>query len=464
MMLNKLNPLNSLFGRIFASFWLITILIISTGIGLALYTSSLDHLIEVNARQLADVERIEHQLSRFVRSRPYAKLEDKLNNASQRTRSYIVLVSEKDKLITRPHAPIPIPDEKLIALSDHQEVIGLRYRGSIFYGPVKLTINKINYSAFIGKPLSLSRFRQINRQQPYLMPIIAILLSGALCFWLSWSLVKPLRRLQQASHRLAKGDLSARVETGLRREDEIGQLNRDFNSMSAKIEQLMNGQKRLLADISHELRSPLARLQLAIGIAQQTGSTEASHLERIEKEGHEIETMIERVLQLSRLQSHQKTIVRVPIDLHMLIQKLVQDAQFEAKPLNKTVKLVASKSAMLVLGDDMLLASALENVLRNAVKYSESQVEMIVLTQDSHYLIQICDDGPGIPSAELSNIFSPFYRLSFARSRETGGAGLGLSIAKEAITAHNGTIKAMNHSPHGLLIEITLPIFEENNK
>lgn len=457
-MLSKLNPFNTLFGRIFASFWLIIIMIILSGLGVRWYFTSQDQLIDLSARQLADVERTMGLIEHVSRNRPFASLDEKVDLVSKRAHSFLALVSLDTKEIHRARLPIPIPEKKLVSLAEQTEIYGFRHKGSVFYGPVRVTIDDQQYGAFVGKPLSFQRVRELGRQYPWLTPTIAVLVSGILCFWLSWSLVKPLRRLQRASHALASGDLSARIDSGLKRKDEMGQLSRDFNTMSSKIENLLDGQKRLLADISHELRSPLARLQLAIGIANQTSSGGDRHLQRIEKEAQEIEDMIERVLTLSRLQSQKNTMPFNHVNLTELLQKVVDDASFEASSQDKHIQLSSPHATITIEGDEALLLSAIENVVRNAVKYASQKVEIFVILQDKQVTLQICDDGEGVEDDQLANIFSPFYRLSSARSRDTGGAGLGLAIAMESINAHNGNIKAMNHSPHGLIVEICLPL------
>ena len=261
---------------------------------------------------------------------------------------------------------------------------------------------------------------------------------------------------------MASGDLTSRVGTASLRSDEIGRLGLDFNHMALRVESVLLSQKRLLADISHELRSPLARLQLAIGIAQQQPDMEQSQttnkqLERIEKESQRMEQMIGQVLTLSRLEAQDRLPENCTVILDELLQELIKDAQFEAQVLDKQVGFNCAADITLQ-GDPSLLASALENILRNAVKYAQHRVDVKVEQPNDRIYITISDDGQGLPEQDLKKIFTPFYRASAARERGSGGVGLGLAIAQQAIYSHGGKISAENRQAGGLRIRIALPI------
>jgi two-component system sensor histidine kinase CpxA len=274
-------------------------------------------------------------------------------------------------------------------------------------------------------------------------------------------LLNPISQLREASKQMATGEMGSRVGSASRRLDEIGQLGRDFNYMSEQVERAINNQKRLLADISHELRSPLTRLQLSIGIALQQNESEVSvnmlaALERIEKEALQIEKMIAQVLLLSRLDNQQPIQNLQTVSLEQLMTPIIADAKFEAEHKNKELSYQADDNINLHI-DPQLLGSAIENVLRNAIHYSNRLIQVSVSVQDKHIVWVIEDDGSGIDESQLSRIFEAFYRESTARDRNSGGVGLGLAIAHHAVSKHQGLIQANNKPDGGLRVKISLP-------
>ena len=291
---------------------------------------------------------------------------------------------------------------------------------------------------------------------------LAILVSGFVCFWLAHYLTGPIVRLRAATHQLANGNLGARAaET--RRADEIAELVHDFNRMAERLEALLNSQKQLISDISHELRSPLARLNVALGLARQRSNEDSAKvLDRIELEADRLNEMIGKLLTLARLESGEPPAERLEVHIPDLLQEVVGDADFEARSRNCGVKLLQADDCT-TLGNPGLLRSAFENVVRNAVRYtapgSEVEIRLSCRTQNggSQAVISVRDHGPGVPDQEVGNLFRPFYRLDAARERQTGGVGLGLAIAERAVRLHQGTITAHNAQGGGLEVEIRLP-------
>lgn len=309
---------------------------------------------------------------------------------------------------------------------------------------------------------------QFRRFQPVVAPdrsawiwrILAVILTGGLvCYGLARYLTSPIVKLRSATKKLATGDLQARVgERGGKGGDELAQLARDFNEMAERIESLVTSEKRLTQDISHELRSPLARLNVALEIAKQKANTETKPvLDRIEKESNRLNEMISRLLILSKLESGGQELEKQKVNLKKLVEETVADADFEAQAKNKAVKITAIEDSRFP-GSENLLRSAVENVLRNAVRYTDERtaVEVSLKNRNGDALIHIKDHGGGVPEEELENLFRPFYRVGEARERKSGGVGLGLAIAQRAVFAHKGTIKAQN-TGDGLLVEIKLP-------
>jgi two-component system sensor histidine kinase CpxA len=304
---------------------------------------------------------------------------------------------------------------------------------------------------------------------PGLGLFIALLSSGLVCYFLAKYLTAPVLRLRAAAQRLADGDLSARAgSSSLRRKDELAQLVQDFDRMAERIESLVNAQGRLLKDISHELRSPLARLTVALALARQRSGDEAAGiLDRMELEASRLNEMIGRLLTLSRLEGGRDSLRESPVRLGELIREIAKDASFEAQEKNCSVECSISSEAVL-MGDASLLHSAIENAVRNATRYTADgtnvQVSLRVRNQEAksgaavrEAIVQVTDSGPGVPEDALDKMFLPFYRVDDARLRGTGGVGLGLAITKRAIELHGGTVRAENRLEGGLVVEFRLP-------
>ena len=287
----------------------------------------------------------------------------------------------------------------------------------------------------------------------------ALLLTALLLCWaLARYLSSPIGKLRKATQKLAAGDLTARVadQVGNRR-DELASLAKDFDVMAERIESLITSQQRLSRDVSHELRSPLARMNVALEIAKQKSNGETSLvLQRIETESQRLNDMISRLLTLSKLETGSQDFDRRELNLKNLVEQVAADADFEANAKGKSVKILQAVDCH-VLGSESLIRSAIENVLRNAVRYTKegTEVEVSLSNGGGNAVLRVVDHGGGVPETELSNLFRPFYRVGEARDRGSGGTGLGLAIAEQAIRAHKGTITAKN-TLDGLSVEITL--------
>ena len=285
--------------------------------------------------------------------------------------------------------------------------------------------------------------------------IVAALL---LCWALARYMSSPIGKIRRATRKLAAGDLQTRVadEIGNRR-DELADLAKDFDVMAERIESLITSQKRLSRDVSHELRSPLARMNVALEMAKQKSNAETvPMLERIDTESRRLNEMISSLLTLSKLETGSQDFERSDVNLTELLQDIASDADFEAKANGKSVKIIEADNCG-VIGSETLLQSAIENVLRNAVRYTKegTTVEVSLKSIGNNAHVNIRDNGGGVPEEELGNLFRPFYRVGEARERKTGGIGLGLAIAEQAIRVHNGTINAAN-TGDGLVVEIVL--------
>lgn len=291
-----------------------------------------------------------------------------------------------------------------------------------------------------------------------------LLVAIVLCYLLAMYLTSPIRKLRGVTNELADGNLETRVSPSLgRRRDEIGDLARDFDIMAERIEGLITSQQRLNRDISHELRSPLARLNVGLEIAKQRSAPEMKPVfERLEGESTRLNDMISRLLTLSKLETGADDVDRVRLDFAELVRDVAADAEFEAQAKGKHVE-VSSADSCPVIGSENLLRSAVENVLRNAVRYTPERtvVDVALTRENGHAILKISDHGGGVPEEELPNLFRPFYRVGEARERKTGGTGLGLAIAERAVKAHKGNIAARNHNG-GLQVEITIDTVKKN--
>jgi len=280
-------------------------------------------------------------------------------------------------------------------------------------------------------------------------------LAGAIfCYVISRFLTKPLFKLGEAAAQIAEGRLETRVDPSLcRRRDEIADLARNFDRMAERIETLIMGERRLLADISHELRSPLARLTVALGLVKQGPPEEAAeNLERIGSEARRLDTLIGQLLTLTRIDSGVDRGSAVAFDFANLVQEVANDGDFEARARNRSVTVVGA-DACTVRGYEELLRSAVENVVRNAIRHTPegTAVEISLNAEGARAVLRVRDHGPGVPQNLLAEIFQPFRRIANGGS---DGAGLGLAIAERAVKVHGGLIRARNAAGGGLVVEI----------
>lgn len=289
--------------------------------------------------------------------------------------------------------------------------------------------------------------------------MVAFAVSGLICYLLARYLTKPIVQLQAASRQLAAGNLETRAVTGAqRRSDELGELVRDFNVMAERIEGLVSSQRQLISDVSHELRSPLARLIVAMDLARERKGNDPA-FDRMERDFERLSEMVGRLLTVARLDAASASVEMKPLNLSALVAEVVSDAEFAARERQRSVRFSGDKEVC-VRGNGDLLRSAIENVVLNAVRYTapDTTVEVNLQTDpaSASARLTVRDHGPGVPEKELQNIFRPFYRVANARDEQSGGAGLGLAIAEKVIRIHGGTISASNAADGGLQILCSL--------
>jgi two-component system sensor histidine kinase CpxA len=334
---------------------------------------------------------------------------------------------------------------------------------ALFTGVARSTWGRPVISAAGRHYIFVARFRTPGGPTPMFTPpriVVSILIAGLVCYLLGLYLTLPIRMLQSTVKAFAEGNLDARVSPELtKRRDELAELGREFDHMAERIAALISSQKRLLADISHELRSPLARLSVALELARKnSGGKAVPALDRIDQEAERVNKLVGQLLALTRLESGAERVPPETVALEELVQLVIDDAAFEARPLDKEVKAVHMEKCR-VQGSSELLHSAIENVVRNAVRHTErgTTVEVSLEWRMETAILTVRDHGPGVPEPELQHIFEPFYRVSEARERSSGGVGLGLSIAERTAKLHGGSIRAEN-TADGLLVTIELPL------
>jgi two-component system, OmpR family, sensor histidine kinase CpxA len=386
------------------------------------------------------------------------------------------LINYMDQMEQRARMRVFLFDRELNELSGRRTPFGAREIAQRVLKTNSPEFAPTEFSPLVARPVEGANethyafVAELPRRQPpplihHVMHILwLILIGGAFCYWLARYLTAPVKKLRVATQELAQGNLSARVGPAGNRRDELVSLGADFDLMAEQIESLVQAQQRLLGDISHELRSPLARLNVALELARERSGSEAeSALARIQREAENLNEMIGQLLTLTRLQTGAKEIEKAEFDLCRLVREITDDAEFEARSSNRAVTLECDSHCSYV-GNELMLRRAIENVVRNAVHYTaESTTVEITVHANEKELNQNCieiivrDHGPGVPASALNEIFRPFYRVDEARDREAGGVGLGLAIAERAVTLHGGTIKAANASGDGLIVTISLP-------
>jgi signal transduction histidine kinase len=291
---------------------------------------------------------------------------------------------------------------------------------------------------------------------PFYLLVLASI--GLMSWWLAIGIVPPIRAMAQVAERFGKGDLAARVPAPPN--NEIGILATSFNDMAARIETLLQAQRRLLMDVSHELRSPLARLNFSAELAR-TADDRGGAIDRIQKDLDRLSTLVEEVLEMTRAEGDPVGRRVQPIDLNSLVADVQATCARDADSRGPQI-VVSGFVTRPISGDRELLRWGIENVVRNAVRYTPASdvVDVRVTDRPTAAVVTVRDHGPGVPATDLDRIFEPFYRVEESRTSATGGIGLGLAITRRAVAVHRGTVVAENAWP-GLRVTIELPYSRE---
>lgn len=328
-------------------------------------------------------------------------------------------------------------------------------------GPFSVRDGEDNYQLYLIRPASSSQSDFINLlfDRPLLLLIVTMLVSTPLLLWLAWSLAKPARKLKNAADEVAQGNLRQHPELEAGPQEFLA-AGASFNQMVTALERMMTSQQRLLSDISHELRTPLTRLQLGTALLRRR-SGESKELERIETEAQRLDSMINDLLVMSRNQQ-KNALVSETIKANQLWSEVLDNAAFEAEQMGKSLTVNFPPGPWPLYGNPNALESALENIVRNALRYSHTKIEVGFAVDKDGITITVDDDGPGVSPEDREQIFRPFYRTDEARDRESGGTGLGLAIVETAIQQHRGWVKAEDSPLGGLRLVIWLPLYKRS--
>ena len=448
-LLSSISPTRAIMGRLFLWFWATFIVTSLLAIwGSRLFFEDLQ-VVQIKPRE---VEELNQAIERMQRSRFQSlPLQEALDRNSRGVRGRLVAVNIRDNRLNSGGGP-PLRDndkEDLLRLVNQTSPIAVKRGAFKILGPVFFERDNSRFALFAVK------LDMPEKQTPPVLLFLAIaLITTTLLSWLfAKTLTNPILHIQGSVKRLASGDWQTRVGKAAKRQDELGQLARDFNKMAEQLESMWGAQKRLLADVSHELRSPLARLQMALGLAHQQNVDPAT-LSRVEREADRMEALVRQLLTLSRAEAGEANMQKHILSL--VLNDVLTDAHFEVANKNKQLK-VDDVPKTTVIIDSMMFCRAVENVLRNAIRHSKLVTHIAFSEDAQHWCIHITDDGDGLTRDECERIFSPFYRATLARERESGGVGLGLSIAKAAVELHHGRIIAEPAERGGLRVTLSFP-------
>lgn len=338
-----------------------------------------------------------------------------------------------------------------------------RFGTNEIYGPflVRSTTQEY-YQYFIQQVDQQKEFINQMFDSPWLMLLLLLSVSIPVLVWLSWRIAKPVKALRLTANSVATGNLSVNPELEQNGINELREVGKSFNRMITSLQNLTSYQQRLMSDISHELKTPLTRMQLAVSLIRRRNG-ESNELARIENEIQKLDTMIQDLLSLSRQQASQH-IKREIFSINKIWDEIFEDARFELE--NSAINFFISQrisypERYYINGNVTVLSSAVENVIRNAKKYAKSCVKVMCYLDKTELFITIDDDGIGVPESELEEIFRPFYRVEEDRARQSGGTGLGLAIVQNAVKQHKGSVVAEKSSLGGLRIKIQLPLWVE---
>jgi len=452
----------NLFWKILLLFWLIFVIIFS-------FNRLIINLSDNNIRYRPLAPHLHKQIDKSrVRLMSALKKKPQLKQSKNKILERVYLIDTQG----HDYFSKPVPD---ILSQLNREVIknntplAAFKKQEFYFGGLPFLKGGETYKVYLAKNFSLlnrSYLGVLAREFSRSLLASTFLISFPISFLLAWFFTRPIKKLQLAIKELSENITERKNLTPLlKRRDEFGDLAKDFDSMAVHLDQIISSKSQLLSDVSHELKSPLARLQIALALADKKHqNADTTELARIKLEANRMNQMISSLLDYSKMNVRCTEQEKKFFDLGELIELLVNDASYESQQKHITIETDIQNNIQVKAVKPMLI-SCIENILRNAIRYATSKITISCqidhrLNQDpksEQILIKICDDGCGIQEDQKEQIFEAFYRPETDRSRQSGGVGLGLSIAKKVTDAHNGKICAENIPPHGLKVSIFLP-------
>lgn len=450
--LSRLNPFHYLAGRIFLWFWLVLLIAV---FGTLALSRALFEQTEIRRLPHSIIQQLQQQVDQFANSTDSQQLLARLQQ--DKPGRWLLVNADTNTVLTPELLPRDFDQHWLTELSQLSRARWLKHHNMSLAGPFVLRLGNETLALYQKRQRPPQPWWRLSEMPQHVLLGLTLLVSAVASFVLAVSISRPLRELLQRNLQFADGKLQSRVTNLSKRQDELGQLGRSFNTMAERISALLTNQQRLLRDISHELRSPLARAQLALGLAERQQNLE--QVPRLKQELDRLDAMLDELLTFSKLDAGQYQLHKQPFDLPELLTEIIEVNQVEADARQQTINLHTS-SGIQIYADSRLLARAVENVLRNAIKYSPaaSMINISLLQQANQLVLTIRDQGPGIAPEQLDAVFEPFYRVSNSRNSNTGGTGLGLAIVAQIVRQHGGQVRAENSPQGGLCITMHLPV------
>ncbi|GAA6204797.1 MULTISPECIES: ATP-binding protein [Thalassotalea] len=464
MLVKMKKALASIGVKLFLSFWLITLASIFIT---RLVSSQLEHQSIIIPTVQEDIYKLKKYAKRINKKLPKSPLAI-IQRAPFPPGMSILIKDTNTQEVFHNHKRDSQTIASFLSKNSYSNLTTVQFPFARLIGPEHIQINQQDYQLFLVVNSKHPHFGSLFMQLPFWVRIIIpLLISLSFCWLLAKTLTRPIIAIKHAATEIGKGNYQARVIDGESRNDELGEMAKSFNQMAEKLTTNIHAHQRLLADVSHELRSPMTRLQIAIGLIESSaeqGKPVDKHISRCEREIGQLDQMISNVLSLSRMENTFQEADFVLLEVTSILKTAIEDAQYLAN--DKNIRIVnKTKITCQMLLDETQLLSALNNILINAIKHSEEQsdIEVQATISAGRLLITIADTATGVPEEQLPLLFNAFYRVSTARDRETGGTGLGLAIAKQAVAIHQGTISAANNASGGLTITLELPINKAKN-
>lgn len=445
---------NSLFIKVFLGFWLVTTAVLGSWLlSSNYYDSRPPRPGPVDEKPGRQPHRAMLRMLYALENNDETSLIQSIDIARQRFGIQILLLNaEGEDLLGR-----KVPKNALLLADKLRRQAD---RPSITAPGRRLTVHRLQRTAegpisavFIYPPRQRTVLLNLVGDNVWLRLSLAVIVSGVFCFLLSRVITNRIQHLQVASRQLANGALNTRLTVRSKGGDETDELARDFNTMAAQLQERIHAQKRLMGDISHELRSPLARLRVSLALAQEKPAEYQQYLKRIEQDTERLETLIAQLLANQRLSAT----LEDTVDLGLLLEQLCNDARFEGQQSGKNIFLHSEIGSAVVQTHADTLQKAFENILRNALQHTpENTTVDVILSNTDGYRVTVEDHGAGVPDDELDKIFTEFYQVDRTRSPTSTGFGLGLAIASRGIALHGGRIYADN-TASGLRVSVQLP-------